>query len=286
VSVTCAVCGAATTPWRLDRRNTVDRCPTCGTVERDLGRAPAGARAPAYGGDPGLDRWRLAATYRRLRGLVPTGGRVFEVGFGSGALLRRFLDDGVEVAGTDPGMLGQRVDPRVAARGDLSDRPLASRPGAGGHDLVVGVHVVEHVTDPSGFARACHDLLRPGGRLVLVTPAADGAGLPGYRSRWWMFEDPTHVRFLTARSAARLLTDAGLVDVRVRRLLTDSLATDAASWARTLAWRRLPRAGVLSWRTVRVLVLITAPVVLAARAVAPSARPVIEVSGTRPEAAG
>ena len=286
MSVTCAVCGSTTAPWRLDRRNTVDRCSLCGTVERDLGRAPAGAREPAYGGDPALDRWRLAATYRRLRSLVPAGGRVFEVGFGSGGLLRRFLDDGVEVAGTDPGLLGQGVDPQVASRGHLTDRPLASRPGPGGHDLVVAIHVVEHVTDPTGFARACHDLLRPGGRLVLVTPAADGAGLRRYRARWWMFEDPTHVRFLTARSAARLLADAGFVDVRVRRLRTDSLAADAASWARAVSWRRLPSAGVLSWAPVRVLVLLTAPVVLAARVVVPSTRPVIEVSGRRPEAAG
>ena len=270
----------------MDAQNTVDRCPGCGTVARDLDRAPAGARSPAYGGDPGLDRWRLAVTYRRLRGLVPRGGRVFEIGFGSGALLRRFLDDGVGVAGTDPGQLGTEVDPQVASAGDLSDRPLGTGTWPGGHDLVVGVHVVEHVADLPGFARVCHDLLRPGGRLVLVTPAADCAALRGYRARWWMWEDPTHVRLLTSRSALRLLSDAGLVDVRVRRLLLDSLAVDAASWARVVRWRHLPSAGVLSLAAVRLLVALTAPAVLLVRLVVPSARPVIEVSARRPAAAG
>jgi SAM-dependent methyltransferase len=283
---TCGVCATTTVPWRMDSRNTVDRCPACGTVARDLDRAPAGARSPAYGGDPGLDRWRLAATYRRLRGLVPAGGRVFEIGFGSGALLRRFLDDGFRVAGTDPGMLGTDIDPVVSSAGDLSDRPLGTRARPGDHDLVVGVHVVEHVTDLCGFASACHDLLRPGGRLVLVTPAADGSALRSYRARWWMWEDPTHLRLLTARSARQLLSDAGLVDVDVRRLLLDSLAADAASWARAVGWRRLPAGGVLSRAPVRLLVAITAPAVLVARLVAPSTRPVIEISARRPAAAG
>lgn len=283
---TCGVCGTTTAPWRMDSRNTVDRCPACGTVARDLDRAPAGARSPAYGGDPGLDRWRLAATYRRLRGLVPAGGRVFEIGFGSGALLRRFLDDGVRVAGTDPGMLGTDIDPAVSSAGDLSDRPVGTGTWPGGNDLVVGVHVVEHVTDLCGFARACHDLLRPGGHLVLVTPAADGAALKGYRARWWMWEDPTHLRLLTTRSARRLLSDAGLVDVHVRRLLLDSLAADAASCARAVGWRRLPAGGVLSRAPVRLLVALTAPAVLVARLVVPSTRPVIEISARRPAAAG
>jgi hypothetical protein len=101
-----------------------------------------------------------------------------------------------------------------------------------------------------------------------------------------MWEDPTHVRLLTARSARRLLSDAGLVDVHVRRLLLDSLAADAASWARAARWRHLPPGGVLSRASVRLLVAITAPAVLGARLVLPSARPVIEVSARRPAAAG
>ena len=285
MTATCGVCSTSTEPWRMDSHNTVDRCSECGTVARDLDRAPAGARSPVYGGDPGLDRWRLAVTHRRLRSLVPAGGRVFEIGFGSGALLRRFLDDGAGVAGTDPGMLGTQIDPLVAATGDLSDRPLGGGAWPGDHDLVVGVHVVEHVSDLSGFARACHDLLRPGGRLVLVTPAADSAALAGYRARWWMWEDPTHVRLLTARSARRLLSDAGLVDVRVRRLLLDSLAADGATWARAVLWRRLPPDGVLSRAPVRLLVALTAPAVLVMRLVVPSTRPVIEVTARRPAAA-
>jgi SAM-dependent methyltransferase len=280
----CQVCGGQLRPWPLDRRNSVDRCERCGLVLRDLVAAPAGARSPAYGGDPDLDRVRLTLTYRRLRRLVPgRGARVFEVGFGTGALLRRFLDDGATVAGADPGLLEVDVDPAVAAAGDLASAPLAARPGGASHDLVLGVHVIEHVADLAGFAAACRALLRPGGRLVLLTPAGDGAGLGRFRSRWWMLEDPTHVRFLTADSARLLLEGAGLVDVRVRRLVLDSVGVEAASLVRALRWRNLPPAGVLSWPATRLLVLVTAPVVLAVRLLVPSTRPTLEVTARCPD---
>ena len=142
-------------------------------------RAPARARSPAYGGDPGLDRWRLAVTYRRLtRRFPPRNARVFEIGFGAGALLRRFLDGGAIVSGADPGALKVTVDPVVATRATLHTTSLEHVPLQDPFDLVFAVHVIEHVADPTQFARACHDLVRPGGQLVLVTPAGDSRELP------------------------------------------------------------------------------------------------------------
>jgi SAM-dependent methyltransferase len=212
------------------------------------------------------------------------GARVFEIGFGDGALLRRFLDDGAVVSGVDPGALALTIDPVVAGQATLHTAPLASVVLSDQHDLVFAGHVAEHVADAGSFARACHDLVGPGGRVVLVTPAADSAGLRIFGSRWWMFEDPTHVRFFTARSITRLLEDAGLVDVRVRRLVLDSLATDAASVVRSLRWRRLPPAGVLPARSTRAVVLLSAPLIVILRLLRPMLRPALEVSARRPGA--
>jgi SAM-dependent methyltransferase len=215
--------------------------------------------------------------------LQPRGGRVFEVGFGTGALLRRFLDGGATVAGADPGALAVAIDPVVSAHATLHTTSLESLPRQDPADLVVAVHVVEHVADPTQFARTCHDLLRPGGQLVLVTPAGDSASLGVFRSRWWMLEDPTHVRFFSARSIVRLLGDAGFVDVRTRRLVLDSLTVDAASCMRALRWRRLPPDGVLGWPVTRALALLSAPVVILLRLVRPSMRPAMEVAARRPQ---
>jgi SAM-dependent methyltransferase len=283
----CEICAGPLHTWQLDGRNAVNRCTDCGHVSRDIAGAPAGARSPAYGGDASLDRWRLAVTYRRLaRRLQPRGARVFEVGFGAGALLRRFLDDGAIVAGADPGALAVAVDPVVTAHATLHTTSLESVPRQDPADLVIAVHVVEHVADPAQFARTCYDLLRPGGQVVLVTPAGDSASLGVFRSRWWMLEDPTHVRFFSARSISRLLNDSGFVDVQISRLVLDSLTVDAASCMRALRWRHLPRDGVLAWPATQALAVLSAPVVLLIRLLRSSMRPAMEVAARRPERPG
>ena len=84
---------------------------------RDLADCPARHRSETYGGDPGLDAARLRLTHRLLRTAAPTAHSVFEVGFGTGALLRRFPPAGRRSAGADPGLLEVDVDPAVVAAG-------------------------------------------------------------------------------------------------------------------------------------------------------------------------
>jgi len=276
----CEVCGAATGAWVLRGGGRLWRCPTCGHVLRDLADCPAGARDEAYGGDPVLDRVRLGLTFRRLRGMVPAGGSVFEIGYGAGLLLRRFADAGHPVAGVDADQLGVTADPVVVARGRLLRGELEAVADAGGHDLVYGVHVVEHLRDPVAGLRRAYDLLAPGGRVCLVTPTADSLGADWFGSAWWLLEDPTHVRFFTAASARRLLARVGFVEVRVRRLRLDTLSMEAASLRRRV--RPAPRAaGVLAERATLALAAATAPAVLAARAALPRLAPTLEITARR-----
>jgi SAM-dependent methyltransferase len=277
----CEVCGAALRDWRLRGGGVLFRCPDCRHVERDLTACPAGARDLGYGGDPGLDAVRLRLTERRLRALVPSGRSVFEIGYGSGALLRRFLDAGWSVAGVDKGQLEVGVDAEVARRGRLDRGELEGIAGPGGHDLVVGVHVLEHLRDPAAGLAAAHRLLRPGGTLALVTPTADSAGPDWFGSAWWLLEDPTHLRFFSAESARRALARAGFTGVRVRRLLLDTLSMEVASLRRATARRPRPR-GVLAERGTVLGALVAAPVTAAARAALPRLRPSIEVVAHRP----
>ena len=93
----CEVCGSDVRGQAIRGGCVLEKCQTCGHLLRDLERCPADHRDLAYGGEPTLDRIRLDLTYRELvRDGVP--GRVFEVGFGAGSMLRRFLD---EVLGPD-----------------------------------------------------------------------------------------------------------------------------------------------------------------------------------------
>jgi SAM-dependent methyltransferase len=277
----CEVCGAGVRDWRLRGGGVLFRCPVCAHVERDMTACPAGARDVGYGGDPGLDAVRLRLTERRLRALAPDGRSVFEIGYGSGALLRRFLDAGWSVAGVDKGQLEVGVDAEVVRRGRLDRGELETVPAAGGHDLVVGVHVLEHLRDPAAGLAAAYRLLRPGGTLALVTPTADSLGPDWFGDAWWLLEDPTHLRFFSPESARRALGRVGFAGVRVRRLLLDTLSMEAASLRRAADRRARPR-GVLAERSTVLAALVTAPVTIAARAAMPRLRPSLELVAHRP----
>jgi 2-polyprenyl-3-methyl-5-hydroxy-6-metoxy-1,4-benzoquinol methylase len=284
----CEVCGAATEPWPLRGGGVLTRCPACRHVLRDLGLCPAAARDAAYGGDPGLDRIRLGLTFRRLRRLVPPGGPVFEIGYGAGTLLRRFAAAGHPVAGVDADQLGVPVDPLLAAAGTLHRGELETLPPTEArYDLVYGVHVLEHLRDPAAALQRAFDLLRPGGRICLVTPTTESLGPAWFGAAWWLLEDPTHVRFFSPESARRLLAAAGFDHVAVRRLRLDTLSMEAASLRRRRrlgsgpAGRTGP-AGVLAERGTLALAAGTAPAVLAARAALPRLAPSIEITAKRP----
>jgi SAM-dependent methyltransferase len=279
----CEVCASACTDLWLRDGSRLMRCTQCSHVMRTLDDSPAHHRSLAYGGDPGLDRIRLGLTLKVLRDVAGGGvARVFELGFGAGQLLRAFLDSGAQVSGCDPDQLGSHVDADVVAHGDLRRSVVEDVPTEGvDADLVYGVHVIEHVQDPVRALRTCHDLLRPGGRLALMTPAADSWSLRVFSQSWWLLEDPTHVRFFTARSMRRALRDAGFEDVIVSRLLLDNLTMEGASTVRALSPRHRPQ-GVLAARSTRWVSTAAIPFALVLRILMPRWRPTMLVTARRP----
>ena len=84
-----------------------------------------------------------------------------------------------------PGAIGIDRNPR--SRADvLCDIDRAPYPFAGGvFDQIRAVHVIEHVADIIGAMEEFHRLLRPGGRIFLVTPHyTDFSSLCDPTHRW------------------------------------------------------------------------------------------------------
>ncbi len=282
----CEICASAARPLPLSTGDVLLRCTACGHLTRSLAEAPARHRDLAYGGEPRLDRIRLALTHRAMtRGAGPrTPGSVFEIGYGTGSMLRRFLDDGASVAGADPDQLRLAVDPVVRRSGRLFPTAIEDVPADQVRvDLVYGIHVLEHVVDPVRTLSVAFDLLESGGQAQFFTPAGDSDGLRLYGGSWWMLEDPTHVRFFTAESLRRAAEAAGFIDTQIRRPVLDSLTTDIGSVVRRIRPRDRPR-GVLAAPGVIPAGLVSAPLVLGARAVRASARPTLQLLATRPPA--
>lgn len=102
--------------------------------------------------------------------------RVFEVGFGSGTLLAGLDAAGVDISGIEVSTAMHReARGRLAHLGDeklyLGDFLLAELPRSA-FDVVFWNDVLEHVVtdEADDYLRKIHDMLRPGGALITITP--------------------------------------------------------------------------------------------------------------------
>jgi SAM-dependent methyltransferase len=118
--------------------------------------------------DPGV----RSAWEARLRSWLPAEpSDVLDLGCGTGSLARLAAADGHRVTAVDR---SERMAARARAKlagtdarvvvGDAGHPPV----GAGGFDVVLVRHVLWALPDPDAVLRRWADLLRPGGRLVLV----------------------------------------------------------------------------------------------------------------------
>ena len=212
------------------------RCPTCGLIYLDprpvlaeLSRIyPDDYHAFSFDEQTfGLVhkvRGRLEArrVLRAARGL-PKNARVLDVGCGDGfhlQLLREYGPAGWTLLGVDN-------DPRAvdAARRHNLDVELAAIENAsieaGSIDMVLCVQTVEHVADPVALLSAIRTVLRPGGRLYLVT---DNTGSPDFalaRGRHWGgYHFPRHWNLFNQRSMRRLAELSGLEVDRLRTMVS------------------------------------------------------------------
>ena len=90
---------------------------------------------------------------------IPKDARILEVGCGS-AWVREYL-----TSNGWTGYVGLDLAPPADIVGDITNwRTLGLEPAS--FDVIIAFEVVEHVD----CFRECHDLLKPGGRLMLTSP--------------------------------------------------------------------------------------------------------------------
>jgi 2-polyprenyl-3-methyl-5-hydroxy-6-metoxy-1,4-benzoquinol methylase len=141
-------------------------------------------------------------------------GRLLEVGCGRGQYLERLKAAGWNCVGID---FDAEAVAHAAARGlDVRVGDLAAQRFAdASFDTVLLSHVIEHLPDPHAVLRECRRILKPGGRVVLLTPNVRSLGHRAAGRHWIGLEPPRHLFVFSPSSLARVLVDCGFDDVAV-----------------------------------------------------------------------
>jgi 2-polyprenyl-3-methyl-5-hydroxy-6-metoxy-1,4-benzoquinol methylase len=159
---------------------------------------------------------------------VGPGGRLLDVGCGTGDLLVTLADDGLELHGLEPGVAAveqARARGLSVTRGRVEEDELPE----GTFDVVTAVSCLEHVDDPSAALASIGRLLRPGGWLFVEVP--DSLRPTPHVAEFYSAE---HLYHFTADSARRLLQEAGF-EVVVAEPVTDPALRITARWVGTSA---------------------------------------------------
>jgi SAM-dependent methyltransferase len=224
------------------RAMSVRPCVVCGAVERsreltlgdyDILRCGCGLRVLApepaseslvevfddgsiYGGAFDLEAALLERSHRSLIGAerFVKPGRILDVGFGPGFLLRAARERGWTPVGVDPSRFSVERARRQgfeAHQGLLDDLHLPEA----SFDAVSLMQVVEHILDPRDLLAECRRVLRPGGALLVATPnpASLLASIKREGFNYWI--PPVHCVWYAPDALHRLLVDAGLEPVRL-----------------------------------------------------------------------
>ncbi len=170
--------------------------------------------------------------------------RVLEVGCASGKVaLALMAARGWSAVGIEP-------DPGAAQaarnRGlETHTGTLEDYPGAGEFDIVLFVHVLEHLPDPLAALRRARSLLVAGGHVVVALPNAESLERRLFGAAWDGWDVPRHVHHFGPAALRGLLERAGFASGPVRHEWYSLLARSVgnrwhAQWPHSKRARGLP----------------------------------------------
>ena len=158
----------------------------------------------------GLRIIAVVAGWVAYRGSIPyvPVGKALDVGCGNGRFLHKLKAlgwncEGVEFNATAVTIC--RSHGLTVHHGDLGSAKFANAC----FDLITARHVIEHLPDPVYFMQEAARILKPGGRLLVMTPNSRALGRSWFGKYWFDNDVPRHLILFSPSNLDRLATRHG-----------------------------------------------------------------------------
>jgi len=144
------------------------------------------------------------------------GKRLLDVGCGGGSFLALMRDLGWEVMGVEPDEKAAEFAQKQLGLKVLNQTFEEANLPSNFFEAVTMRHVIEHVEEPIGFLEKGWQLLKPGGRLVIVTPNIKSLGSLIFKKNWLHLDPPRHFHLFSAETLERCALLSGFKDLKVK----------------------------------------------------------------------
>lgn len=167
-----------------------------------------------------LDRKKFQYGLDLLEEYLPRKGKMLDVGCGPGVFLeeakkRDWLVQGVE--------FNKRCVQRLKEmKIETASLPLEEANFSADTFQCVSLWtVLEHIVEPRPFLRIIHNILAPGGLILIFVPNIDSLALRILQEKSACFAGESHVNFFSAATLSRLLKETGFEVVECESALTE-----------------------------------------------------------------
>lgn len=186
----------------------------------------------------GLRQVSRDISFMTLGHTVP--GALLDVGCGAGVFCQRMQDLGWQVTGVD--FDAEAVDTARKSGLDVRYGNLQSAdfPDNSFNAITLN-HVIEHVYDPIPLLRECYRILKPNGRLVVVTPNSLSRGHQKFGSYWRDLDPPRHIHLFSPRTLRHCAEKSGYSKITTWSTPANTLVI----WSSSLDLQRTGRHDVL-----------------------------------------
>lgn len=162
-----------------------------------------------------------------------TGGRLLDVGCGSGHFLAAARKRGFKVCGIEPACVSANYGVEKFGLEVIGKNILDVDLPAESFDVITAWDVIEHVADPQAVLERCADWLRPGGIMALRFPSATWQKIKAVilhqllAGRRWVFGPTIHLYFFTEQTFTQIGQNVGLEVLRTKTTAAEANTNSA-----------------------------------------------------------
>lgn len=124
-------------------------------------------------------------------------GRLLDVGCGNGEIISYLRDLGWEVTGMEPDATAANLARERYGLDVFTGSIEQAQFPADSFDAITMTHVIEHLSDPILTLKECNRVLKPWGRLIIITPNIKSLGQRVFGSEWLYLDPPRHLNIFS-----------------------------------------------------------------------------------------